>query len=110
MRPLAAAAGLNIALHVLGLGLAYVGMRPGSPVADLDARVAYLAARPALWTAGWGCWMLCALALVALMAALRTQAESREMGSLALMLTAAGAAVDLVCDLGQMLVLPDLAA
>jgi hypothetical protein len=110
MRPLTAAAGLNVALHVVGLGLAYVGMRPGSPVVPLDDRMAYLAARPALWMLGWGCWMLCALALVALMAALRSHAASRDLTSLALMLTVSGAAVDILCDVGQMAVLPDAAA
>jgi hypothetical protein len=101
---------LNIALHVIGLAVAFFGMRPGSPLVPLDDRMAYLAARPLGWAAGWGVWMLCALALVAFVAALRPYAETSELALVALVLAAAGAGIDLFCDVGQIVVLPDVAA
>ena len=110
MRVLIATAAVNIALHIAGLVCAATGMRPGSPLVGLDERMAYLASHPWGWSAGWAVWMLCALALVAFLIALRPLARDRDLASLALMLAILGAAVDFACDVGQMLVLPDLAA
>src|SRR4029453_17451630 len=70
MRTLTFTAWLNVGLHLLGLALAMTGMRPGTPLVPAPERVAYLAARPLLWSLGWATWMLCALALVAFLAAL----------------------------------------
>src|SRR5262245_44743356 len=109
MRLLRAAAVLNIGFHLAGLGLAVVGLRPGSPVVPLDERMAYVASRPAAWTVGWGVWMLCALAFVAFLAALGRYGETPALASLALLLGGIGMGADLLCDVGQMLVLPDLA-
>jgi hypothetical protein len=55
-------------------------------------------------------WILCALALVAFFAALRRHAADPDLATLALVLGASGAAVDLFCNTGQMVVLPDVAA
>lgn len=110
MRPLSAAAGVTVVLHLTGLALAWLGMRPGSPLLPLDDRMVYLAAQPTAWTLGWACWILCALAFVAFMTALRAHVPSRDLGSLALMLAVAGAVADILCDLGQIVVLPDAAA
>jgi hypothetical protein len=110
MRTLTAAALLNIGLHVVGLAVAFVGMRPGSVVVPLDDRMAYLAARPLAWTLGWGVWMLCALAFVAFVATLRPHVEKPDLAALAVILGAAGATIDLFCNVGQMVVLPDVAA
>jgi hypothetical protein len=93
----------NVALHVLGLALAVLGMRPGSPLVPLPERVAYLAGRPALWSWGWGVWMLCSLLLLGYVAALRRSLPERSLSAdLALVLTAAGMGVDLLCDVIQM--------
>ena len=70
-RILQALAWLNVALHALGLAMAWIGLRPGSTVLPLTERMAYLANQPPAWKWGWGIWMLCALALVSFMAALR---------------------------------------
>jgi hypothetical protein len=110
MRTLFATAGLTAALHVVGLVLALACLRPGSPAVPLDDRLAYLAAHPAGWSVGWGVWMLCALSLVTFLAALRSRAPHANLASLAVTLAAAGAAVDLICDVGQIVVLPDVAA
>ncbi len=101
----------NVALHGAGLALALRGMRPGSLLAPLPARVAYLASRPAGWSWGWATWMLCSLGLVAFLAALASLLpERRAAARPALLLAAAGMAIDLVCDLVQVAVVPEAAA
>jgi hypothetical protein len=110
MRALVILAWTNVAVHVVGLIVALVGMRPGSPVVSLEERLAYLASHPAGWSLGWGLWMLCALALVAFLAALRPHAEWPETAALAVTFCAVGAGVDFLCDIGQIVVLPTLAS
>lgn len=101
----------NVALHTAGLVLAVAGMRPGSPLVPLAERMAYLAGRPAGWTLGWSVWIACSLLLVAYMVVLRAVLPGRSAASLlALLLTAAGMAVDLACDLVQIVYLPRVAA
>lgn len=103
---LPALAWANVALHGAGLAVAWFGMRPGSVVSPLAERMAYLAGRPPGWTWGWGVWMLCTLLLVAYMAALRPLASRPLAAQLALILAAAGMAVDLFSDVIQIQVLP----
>jgi hypothetical protein len=101
----------NLAAHGAGLVLALVGMRPGSVVVPLEARMAYLAGEPRAWAWGWGVWMLCSLLLVAWLAVLRDLLPERSPAArLALLLAAAGMAVDLLCDVLQAAVLPGVAA
>lgn len=101
----------NVVLHGAGLIVAWFAMQPGSVVVPLDERMAYLAGRPAGWSLGWGIWMLCCLLLVAFMAVLRQRLSdsfpiSDGVALLALLLTVAGMAVDLFCDVIQIQVLP----
>ncbi len=103
---LPALAWANVGLHGVGLVVAWFGMRPGSVVSPLAERMAYLAGRPPGWTWGWGVWMLCTLLLVAYMAALRPLASRSLAAQLALVLAAAGMAVDLFSDVIQIQVLP----
>ena len=66
-----------------------------------------LAGDPAVWRWGWGVFMLCTLVLVAFMAVLERLLPDRSTaGRLALVLTASGMAVDLLCDVLQISVLP----
>jgi hypothetical protein len=110
-RPLTRLAWLNVGLHVAGLAFAALGMRPGTPLVGLDERLAYLAGYPLGWSLGWGTWMLCTLALIAFFAALARQLpEHADAARLALILAAAGGAVDLFCDAVYITVLPWLAA
>jgi hypothetical protein len=110
LRPLVAAAALNAALHIAGLTLALFAMRPGSAVVAWHERLSYLAARPLGWVAGWGTWMLCAAAFVVFVAALRPYADAPRLAAAAMATALAGAAIDLLCDTGQIVVLPALAA
>jgi hypothetical protein len=103
---LPALAWVNVGLHAAGLAAAWFGMRPGSVIAPLAERMAFLAARPAGWTWGWGVWMLCTLALVAFMAALRPYGSHPLAAQLAVIFTAAGMAADLLTDAVQIQVLP----
>jgi hypothetical protein len=97
----------NVTVHILGLVLAWFGMRPGSVVVPFAERTAYLAGRPPGWTWGWGVWMVCTLLLVAYMAALRLRAPRHSLAArLALVFTASGMAVDLLADAVQIQVLP----
>jgi hypothetical protein len=101
----------NVLLHALGLIIAWFGLRPGSVVAPLATRMTYLASDPAVWRWGWGVFMLCTLVLVAYMAVLERLLPARSTaGRLALVLTASGMAVDLLCDVLQISVLPLAAA
>jgi hypothetical protein len=110
-RLLALTAWLSVGLHVAGLGLAVVGMRPGTPVVPAPERVAYLAGRPPGWVLGWAVWILCALALVAFLAVLAHVVPQRSaLLAAAVTLAAAGAAIDLLCDTLFITVLPDIAA
>ncbi len=101
----------NVVLHAAGLLLAAVTLRPGTPLVPLPERMAYLAGRPWGWSVGWGVWMLCALALAAFFAALarRLPGESAP-ARLAVVLAGAGAAVDLLCDVLYITVLPLIAS
>jgi hypothetical protein len=110
-RALFATAWLSVGLHLAGLALAWSALRPGTPAVPISERTAYLAQRPLGWAAGWIVWMLCALALVAFLAALQPfLARQRFFGVLALSLASGGAAVDLTCDTLSVVVLPRLAA
>lgn len=110
-RALRALAWGNVVLHGVGLAFAWFALRPGSALAPLPERMAYLAGAPPGWTWGWGVWMLCALLLLAFMAVLRGRLpESSALARIALLTTAAGMAVDLLCDVVQIQVLPLIAA
>src|SRR5579864_630053 len=111
VRTLHRLAWLNIALHVAGLAFLAWGIRPGSILAGLSTRIEYLARFPWSWAWGWGVWMLCALALIAFFAALECHLpEPAGVARMAVILAAAGAAVDLFCDTVQMCVLPLVAS
>jgi hypothetical protein len=108
-RALKVTAGLSVTLHLVGLVAAALWLRPGTPAVSLQERLSYLATSSIVWCAGWGVWMLCALALVAFLAALARHTRS-ETASLAVIVAAVGAGVDLLCDSVQITVLPALAA
>ena len=111
LRRLEILAWANVILHGVGLTVAWFGLRPGSVVAPLAERMAYLAADPAVWRWGWGIFMLCTLVLVAYTAVLERLLPPRSTAArLALVLTASGMAVDLLCDVLQISVLPLAAA
>jgi hypothetical protein len=107
--PLRLVAGMTVALHAAGLVFAVLTMRPGTPGAPLLERIAYLAARPPGWTAGWLVWMACAVSLALL---LRVLARVRPSPALrrAARIATAGAALDLVCDALYIWELPARAA
>jgi len=87
--------------------MAWIGLRPGSTLIPLTERMAYLAKQPPAWSWGWGIWMLCALALVSFMAVLQRALPGDPLAAqLALIVSAAGMAVDLLCDALQIQVLP----
>lgn len=109
MRLLGVLAFTNVALHLAGLALAAAAIRPGTAAFGVAERTAYLATRPLGWTVGWATWMACALALVALLAAIAAIRPSPVVQS-AVALAAAGAAVDLACDATYITLLPGLAA
>jgi hypothetical protein len=102
---LRAAAWANVVLHVAGLALAVVFMKPGTPAVTLLERIAYLAPRPPGWIAGWVVWMACAVALAAFMVLLARQSPAplvRAAAWVALL----GAALDVACDVAYVAALP----
>lgn len=109
MTQVRAAACLAAGLNAAGLCFAVLGMRPGAPGAPLDDRLEFLARAPLGWTLGWGVWMLAALSVVVLFVHL-ARAVRGPAGVLGLVLVAMGAAVDLLCDVVQLTVIPQLAA
>lgn len=110
--PLRVLAWANVVLHAAGLIVAWFAMQPGSMVVPLEERMTYLAGRPVGWSLGWGIWMVCCLLLVAFMTVLRQRLSTvpSSIPQLALLLTAAGMAVDLFCDVIQIQVLPRAAS
>ena len=100
---------LNVALHVLGLVLAALVLRPGTPAAPLAARASYLAARPLGWTLGWLVWIACAAALAAFMVLL-ARAWPSAWTRAGAGLTLVAAAIDVACDIAYVSVLPARAA
>lgn len=111
VRPLVAAAWLNIVLHVAGLAFAVVGMRPGTPVVPLSQRLEYLAQSPPAWCLGWAVWMLCAVALIGFLAAVALRlGAAAPLAQIGLMFAIAGAAFDLLCDAIYILVFPQIAS
>lgn len=103
------AARLAAALNAAGLCFAAGGMWPGAPGVPLEARLEFLAVAPLGWTLGWGVWMLAALSVVVLFVHL-ARAVRGPAGLLGLALVAMGAAVDLLCDVVQLAVVPQVAA
>src|SRR5437879_786518 len=100
---------LNVLVHLVALVLAAIGMQPGSPLVPLDERMTYLAGAPIGWRAGWSAWMLCALALIAFLAALTARLQDR-LPRLALNVALVGLGFDLFCDSIYVLVFPELAS
>jgi hypothetical protein len=99
------------ALHALGLALAATAMQAGTPLHAAEARARWLAQRPAGWTLGWTVWILCALSLLALLAALNERlGRPGHLGTVAVAVAAAGAAVDVFCDALWIGFVPELAA
>src|ERR1700682_714262 len=86
---------VNVCLHAAGLTLAVVGMKPGTPLSPLCQRLEYLASAPVGWTLGWACWMLCALLLIAFLAAVAHRlGDGGDLARLGLTIAVAGAAFD----------------
>lgn len=108
LRPIA---WFNIGVHVLGLVLAVIGLRPGTPLVLLEERLAYLSRAPVLWSIGWGTWAVCALALLAFLWVVHASLQSSSSASLlAVVLAGAGVAIDVSCEAVYITVLPGLAA
>jgi hypothetical protein len=101
---LRAFAWLNVIVHAIGLGMA-LGMRPGTGAFAVGERMAFLARAPLGWTAGWGAWMVCALALGAFFVILSGKLE-QSVARAALLCVGVALAVDLFCDAAQIAVLP----
>jgi hypothetical protein len=98
-------------LHSAGLVLAVTAMQPGTALHAAEARVRWLAARPAGWMVGWSVWILCALSLLALLALLNERLPRRtSLGAAAVSVAAAGAAVDIFCNALWIGFIPELAA
>jgi len=100
---------VNVLLHLIGLALAWIAMRPGMSIHPLPERMAYLSLRPWGWSLGWAVWGLCALALVAFLWRVDVLAKAAPWHGVVLPLAAAGAAVDLWCDALWITLVPALA-
>jgi hypothetical protein len=102
---------VNVIAHVVALGFAATGIRPGSPLVSLDARLEYLKDAPAGWTAGWVSWMVCAVLLIAFLATLWNGLRERShLAQLGLIIAVVGAGFDLFCNSVFVLVFPMLAS
>lgn len=101
---------VNIALHMLGLGLAAVAMRPGTPAASLNDRMTYLASQPLGWTLAWSVWLCCMVTMVAFIA-LVVQRLGRDniLARLALIVVVLAGAFDCLGDSLYLAVLPQVA-
>lgn len=96
---------MNLALHAVGLLAAALWMRPGTAVFSSDVRRAFLAADPLGWRCGWAVWMLCALSVAGFFSVLCASLDAA-VARLVTTLVSAAIAVDLLCDVAQLAVLP----
>src|ERR1700685_2697202 len=94
---IAVLAWVNVALHVAGLALAAVYIRPGSPLVPLADRLAYLAASQPGWTGAWVVWAACATVMVGFSAAVCIKIRLC-LGYCAFSVAVLAATVDLTCD------------
>jgi hypothetical protein len=109
-RPLQTLAWVNALLHGAGLLFVALCMRPGTPAAELSARIAYLQEHPLGWSVGWCVWMLCVPTLVSfLILTARQLPEHATLPRLAFIIAVAGAGFDLFCDAAYIVVLPHVA-
>lgn len=108
-RLLVVSTGALLGTTVLALVGSKLWIDPGSIVAPLESRTAYLASAPPGWTLAFLIWMVCALSLVMFLFAAANYTKSRYAG-LALTLGAVGAGIDIFGQVLQVTVLPPLAA
>jgi hypothetical protein len=96
-RPLTGLAWLNVFLHLTGLGLAAIYMRPGTLLTPLAERHAYLASWPIGWMCSWAWWAVCAFVMIGFALAVAARIDT-PLARFAAWIAVAGAAVDLTCD------------
>jgi hypothetical protein len=102
---------LNVLFHVAGLLFAALGMRSGTPAADIPDRMQYLALQPLGWTVGWIVWMGCAIVMVAFAVAVaRRLRETSRLANWAVVVLLVAASFDLLADSIYITVLPEVAA
>ena len=107
----AAALGVNVALHVVGLVLAAAAMRPGTPAAS-PRRAHRLPRRRgrAGWTLGWLAWMACARSRSPRSCCCSRARVPSPLTRGGAVLAMVGAVVDIACDVAYAWVLPARAA
>jgi hypothetical protein len=105
MTSLRAAAIATVAAHLLGLGFAAFGMRPGTPLVPIAERMRYLASSPPGWILGWLVWIVCALSFAVFFAALgpRLAPSTRRAAWVCVILAVV---TDLICDTAQIFLAP----
>lgn len=108
-RLLVVSTGALLVTIVLALSGAGLWIQPGSLLAPLESRTAYLASAPPGWMFAFLIWMVCALSLVAFLFAVANYTEHRYAG-LALILGVVGAGVDILGQVVLATILPPLAA
>jgi uncharacterized membrane protein len=100
---------INVLFHMAALAGAYFGMRPGSPLAPLPDRLAYLASQPLGWSFCWVSWVISAFTMLTF-----TVATARKIGDdlarFAVGVGIAAVTIDLCCDAVFLGVFPWLAA
>ncbi len=110
MSPLRRLALANIVVHFLGLLVAVLWMRPGSPAAPVAARIAYLSANPAGWSFAWSVWIGCMLLMVSFTAAVAQRLKDNTLARFAVMVAVAAGGFDLLGNAAFIVVLPKLAS
>jgi hypothetical protein len=82
-----------------------VALRQGLPPNSDETRLAFIRAHPIAWTAGWICWSLAAVTLVAIVIVLARRART----IIPIVLVLAGAAFDITSEARYVLEMPDTA-
>jgi hypothetical protein len=95
------------ATHILASLAMLVLLRDGLPGFPEESRLAYMAAHPAAWTGGWMLWQLAAVSLLALYVVLALRFGGVA-SVLALVVAAAGFAIDLTSEVRYIDSLPAL--
>jgi hypothetical protein len=100
----------NIAVHLVGLLVAALFLRPGSPTAPLAERMNFLAAHPIGWSAAWCVWIGCMILMVSFTFVAARCLEAEPLARLAVIVAVAAGGFDLLGDSLFIVVLPQVAA
>ncbi len=110
LKHLRIAAACAIMFHVLGLAVAFFGIRYGTPVFSVELRMAHIATSLWGWKVAWGIWLIAAMTFVWFLATVeKVWNVTGVCARLSVVVGVAAASLDSLFDTLQIVVLPGVA-